>query len=367
MMKNQDSNHKAGNRESKIRVLVVDDASFMRKAILGMLESDPRIEVVGTAVNGEEGLAKINELKPDVVTLDIDMPVMDGITSIRHIMIKSPVPVVVLSSLFSDGAITFDALRLGVVDFIPKPSGAVSTDIDRSRQHLIDRVKMASEINLGNIRRVRLPQKTSDNSFASGGYHPLDYLLAIGTTLSGPNTLIRLLSHLPATLPAAVVVIVEMSSRVLEAFVKRFDMLVPWEVAAAEEGMPLKAGTCYISSCRRSVRLQELPDGIICLQMIDNSTEPLNHLFRSTAELFQNNTIGLLLSGIGTDGADGLARIQELSGFTIAQDTRTCVFPNLTDNAIKHGSVNQVLEETRIPTAIISAMSKQRSIDDSHL
>jgi two-component system chemotaxis response regulator CheB len=101
--------------------------------------------------------------------------------------------------------------------------------------------------------------------------------------------------------------------------------------------------------------------------MIDNSTEPLNHLFRSAAELFQNNTIGLLLSGIGTDGADGLARIQELSGFTIAQDTRTCVFPNLTDNAIKHGSVNQVLEETRIPTAIISAMSKQRSIDDSHL
>jgi two-component system chemotaxis response regulator CheB len=115
----------------KIKVLIVDDASFMRKAILNMLKVDPQIEVVGTASNGQEGLDKIRELKPDVVTLDIDMPIMDGITSIRHIMIKSPVPVVVLSSMFSDGAITFDALRLGVVDFIPKPSGAVSTDIDR--------------------------------------------------------------------------------------------------------------------------------------------------------------------------------------------------------------------------------------------
>ena len=107
----------------KIKVLIVDDAAFMRKAILSMLESDAQIEVVGTAANGKEGLEQIAKLQPDVVTLDIDMPVMDGITSIRHIMIKSPVPVVVLSSLFSDGAITFDALRLGVVDFIPKPSG----------------------------------------------------------------------------------------------------------------------------------------------------------------------------------------------------------------------------------------------------
>ncbi len=117
------------NMEKKIKVLVVDDALFMRKAVTDILEEDADIQVLDTAKDGKEGLSKIKKLRPDVITLDIDMPVMDGLTAIRHIMIESPVPIVVLSSLFSDGAITFDALRLGVVDFVPKPSGAISEDI----------------------------------------------------------------------------------------------------------------------------------------------------------------------------------------------------------------------------------------------
>ena len=354
----------AENPARKIKVLIVDDASFMRKAIFKMLEGDSQIEVVGTANNGQEGLEQIHKLKPDVVTLDIDMPIMDGITSIRHIMIKSPVPVVVLSSMFSDGAITFDALRLGVVDFIPKPSGAVSTDIDRSRQHLIDRIKLASEVNLGNIRRVRLPQWNTDQDPADYDYQPMDYLLAVGTTLSGPNTIIRLLANLPPNLPTAVVVVVEMAAKVLEAFVERFNMLVPWEVVVAKDGMPLKPGTCYISSCLESIRVRELADGTICLQKMENSSEPLNQLFMSAADVFQRNTIGVLLTGIGTDGADGFSHIRELNGVTMAQDTKSCVFPNLTDNAIKRGTVSNILNESELPQAIISIMAGQRSIDD---
>jgi len=341
----------------KIKVLIVDDAAFMRKAILSMLESDAQIEVVGTAANGKEGLEQIAKLQPDVVTLDIDMPVMDGITSIRHIMIKSPVPVVVLSSLFSDGAITFDALRLGVVDFIPKPSGAVSTDIDSSRQHLIDRIKLASEINLENVRRVRLPQWDSRDGLERYGYRPLEYLLALGTTLSGPNTIIRLLANLPPTLPAAVVVVVEMAPKILSAFVERFNMLVPWEICVVRDGMTLKQGVCYISSCQRSVRVQKQSDGTISLQSVENSSEPLNQLFVSAADVFQQNAVGILLTGIGTDGAEGLARIQEMSGVTMAQDTQTCVYPNLTDNAIKQGAVNTILDESELPQAIISIIS----------
>lgn len=346
--------------EKKIKVLIVDDAAFMRKAILNILEEDTQIEVVGTARNGQEGLEKIAKLHPDVVTLDIDMPVMDGITSIRHIMIESPVPVVVLSSLFSDGAITFDALRLGVVDFIPKPSGAVSTDIDRSRQHLIDRIKLASEVNLANIRRVRLPQWEIDKDLDLDryGYQPLDYLLALGTTLSGPNPVIRLLANLPPTLPAAVVVVVEMSPKILSAFVKRFDMLVPWEICEARDAMQLKQGVCYISSCQKSVRVQTLADGTICLNEAKNREEPLNQLFVSAAAAFQQNTIGILLTGIGTDGADGFAHIQKFSGITMAQNTQTCVYPNLTDNAIKQGTVNKVLDESKLPQAIISIMTE---------
>ncbi len=348
----------------KIKVLIVDDAAFMRKAILNMLESDPMIEVVGTAANGQEGLEQIARLKPDVVTLDIDMPIMDGITSIRHIMIKSPVPVVVLSSLFSDGAITFDALRLGVVDFIPKPSGAVSTDIDRSRQQLIDRIKLASEVNLENVRRVRLPCWESRDELERYGYRPLNYLLALGTTLSGPNTIIRLLANLPPTLPAAVVVVVEMAPEILKAFVERFDMLVPWEVCPARDGMRLEAGVCYISSCRRSVKVRKQVDGVAALQEITDSSEPLNQLFTSAAEVFRQNTVGILLTGIGIDGAEGLARIQENSGITMAQDTQTCVYPNLTDNAIKQGAVSKILDESELPQAIITIMAGERSADD---
>ena len=344
--------------EKKIKVLIVDDAAFMRKAILNMLEGDTQIEVVGTASNGQEGLEQIDKLHPDVVTLDIDMPVMDGITSIRHIMIKSPVPVVVLSSLFSDGAITFDALRLGVVDFIPKPSGAVSTDIDRSRQHLIDRIKLASEVNLDNVRRVRLPQWEKNKDLNHYGCQPLDFLVALGTTLSGPNSVIRLLTNLPPSLPAAVVVVVEMSPKILSAFVKRFDMLVPWEICEAREGMQLKQGVCYISSCQNSVRIQTMPDGTTCLNCTEDKNEPLNQLFASAADVFKQNTIGILLTGIGTDGSDGFAHIQKLSGVTMAQKTQTCVYPNLTDNAIKQGTVNTILDESELPQAIISTMTK---------
>ena len=342
----------------KIKVLIVDDAAFMRSAIFKMIDGDAQIEVVGTACNGQDALEKIDKLHPDVVTLDIDMPVMDGITCTRHIMIESPVPVVILSSLFSDGAITFDALRLGVVDFIPKPSGAVSTDINRSQQHLVDRIKLASAVNLGNIRRVRLPHVDNNDNIERYGYQPLDYILALGTTLSGPNAIIRLLANLPPTLPTAIVVVLEISPKILSAFIERFDISVPWEIYKAEDGTQVKQGACYVSSYQEGVLVQRKSDGSIYLSKGDSENEPLNQLFISAADVFQANTVGILLSGIGTDGADGFAHIQKLSGTTMAQDTQTCVYPNLTDNAIKQGTVNTVLDESALAQAIISTMTE---------
>ena len=129
--------------EEKLKVLIVDDASFMIKAVSEVLESDPAIQVVGSAKNGLEGLSKIKELRPDVITLDIDMPVMDGISALRHIMIESPVPVVVLSSLFSDGSITFEALRLGVVDFVPKVKVEVVAP-DSAAQAVVDAIEQSA-------------------------------------------------------------------------------------------------------------------------------------------------------------------------------------------------------------------------------
>ena len=142
--------------DKKIRVLIIDDAEFMRRALTKILSSEPNIEVVGYGKTGREGLEAIKKLKPDVVTLDIDMPEMDGITALKHIMIKYPTPVVVVSALTHKGEITFESLRLGVVDFLPKPSGSVSRDMELQKEDLIKRIKIASSVDINKVKRARI-------------------------------------------------------------------------------------------------------------------------------------------------------------------------------------------------------------------
>lgn len=345
------------NMDEKLKVLVVDDAAFMRKAIKSILETDPAIEVVDSARNGMEGLEKIKAAKPDVITLDIDMPIMDGLAAIRHIMIESPLPVVVLSSLFSNGAITFDALRLGVVDFVPKPSGAISENIENSKKQIIDRIKIATSVNLDNIRRVRIPRYNVQEGLSDRyGFHPLEYILVIGTTLSGPNTVIRLLTKISPTLPAAIVVVQEISPKIITSFAKKFDEHVPWKVDVAKENTRLEQGTCYISSNVNHVGLDMDRDGEPCLRYSNGNEKPLNLLFTSAARLFHQNTIGLLLTGIGDDGAEGFQKIKNESGRTIVQDAECCVYPNLTNNAIQKGVADLVIKENDLPRTIESLM-----------
>ncbi|MFO1372369.1 MAG: chemotaxis protein CheB [Candidatus Competibacteraceae bacterium] len=341
----------------KIKVLVVDDAAFMVKAVSELLESDPGIKIVGSARNGLEGLEKIKTLHPDVITLDIDMPVMDGVTTIRHIMIEAPVPIVVLSSLFSDGAITFEALRLGVVDFLPKPSGAISRDIHRAKQQLIDRVKLAAVVNLQNIRRVKLSHIDSrERLIERYGFQPLDYLLAVGTTLGGPNTSLRLFSNLSPKLPAAAIIVQEISPKILPAFVKKFGEYVAWKVEVARDGAVLEQGTCYISSCENTITLQMNSNREPCLKISETMDRPLNALFTSVADFFEHHAIGLLLTGVGDDGAEGFARIKSKSGATIAQEVNTCVYPNLIQCAIERGVVDFVVNENELPITISTLM-----------
>ena len=342
---------------NKIKVLVVDDAAFMVKAVTEMLSSDPQIEVMGVARNGQEAREKIAELKPDVITLDVDMPVMDGIRTVRHLMIESPVPVVILSSLFGDGAITFEALRLGVVDFVPKPSGAVSRDIDSAKQEVIDRVKMAASVNMKNIHRVRLQERDAQNNAMEGqyAYQSLDQLLVVGTTLGGPNTVIRLLSHLSPRLPVCLVVVQKISPKVIDSFAGKFDEYVPWRVEVAGDGAVLEQGVCYLAPDKVSVRIDVNENEEVCLRVGEEVARPLDELFSSAAFAFGSNAIGLLLTGIGDDGGKGLGDIQSMGGTTLAQATDSCVYPNLTEHAIRLGTVDHVVEESEL-VAQIEAM-----------
>jgi two-component system, chemotaxis family, protein-glutamate methylesterase/glutaminase len=350
--------------EHKIRVLVVDDASFMVKAVTEMLSSDPQIEVVGSARNGQEGLTKIGELQPDVITLDVDMPIMDGIKTVRHVMIESPVPVVILSSLFNDGAITFEALRLGVVDFLPKPSGAISQDIHQAKQQVIDRVKIAASVKIHNVHRVKLlgfdAREKLEERYA---YQAMEYLVTIGTTLGGPNTVIRLLTNLSPRLPCAVVVVQEISPKIVESFCRKFDEFVPWKVEVAKDGVVIEQGTCYISSNEFTVTVFTNDVGEACLRVEANRIDyPLNALFASAANVFEGHTVGVLLTGVGDDGAEGFGQIREKSGTTIAQATDTCVYPNLTEYAIEQGTVDHVVDERDLAGQIEAAMSLERIV-----
>lgn len=336
--------------DRKYKVLVVDDATFMTKAISDLLESDSEIEVIGVARNGLEGLKKIKELRPDVITLDIDMPVMDGLQAIRHIMIEAPVPIVVLSSLFSDGSITFEALRLGVVDFVAKPSGAISSDIHIAKQQIVDRIKLATAVNFQNIRRVRVrrQRRAAEQDTA----RTLAALIVIGTSLTGPNSFIRLMTRLESALPAAAVILLEISPKILPAFAEKFNEFASWRIAVAEHGAVLEQGVCYIQSNLLSLTVEANENGRPCFRIGEPTDRPLDTLFSSAADLLHEKTVGVLLTGYGDDGSEGFARIQEKGGKTVAQSVESCVYPNLTDTAIRRTKVDLVVDEARLAEAI---------------
>ncbi len=337
----------------KIKVLVVDDASFMVKAISEILNSDPDIEVVGSAKNGQLALEQIKALKPDVITLDVDMPVMDGIKAVRHIMLNCPVPIVMLSSLFSNGAISFEALRLGVVDFLPKPSGAISQDIHNAKQQIIKRIKIAVSVNIHNIHRVKIQPINEINDLENYyGFQNLDHLLLLGTTLGGPNTSIRLFSQLSPKLSTAAIVVQEISPKILSAFVEEFDKYSSWNMREAVDGTILESGFCYIASNEYAISIEVNDNNEVFLKLLDPVEKPLNKLFSSAAQVFGKYTIGVLLTGIGDDGSEGFLTIKEKLGVTIAQKSNTCVYPNLVECAVRKGLVDRVVEESDLSNEI---------------
>lgn len=349
--------------DNKIKVLIVDDASFMVKALRDILDSDNDIEVVGSARNGKDAIDKIKKLQPDVITLDVDMPVMDGIQAIRHIMIECPVPIVMLSSLFAHGDITFEALRLGVVDFLPKPSGAISTDIHTQRVELVERVKLAASIKLHNVRRVRLNKIDSREDITSRyQYQSLDHLITIGTTLGGPGSVIRLLSSLPHDVPAAIVAMQDIEPKIIPEFVNEFDLYSSWKIESGNKATILQQGVCYICSTREPMKVDVNEHGEPVLMPLDSDSLPLSTLFSSAAEVFDNHTVGVLMTGHGDDGKEGFATIQQRGGLTLAQETKTCVYPNLTQCAIENGVVDKVVSISDLSSQLIDAvMGSERS------
>ncbi len=333
----------------KLRVLVVDDSAFMRKIIADIINSDPLLEVVGTAVDGIDALEKIAKLKPDVITLDVNMPRMDGLTTLKHIMERNPLPVVMLSSVTQEGAeITFKALKMGAIDYVPKPSGELSLDIHKIKTEIIDKIKNAANAKITihehktqTVSTVKRPQKFKQK------------IITIGASTGGPPAIEDILLQLPANVPP-ILIVQHMPVGFTKLFAQRLNSLTNFTVKEAEEGDAIVPGQALIAPGGHHMIVTKegkihLDDGPP-LHSVKPAVDPM---METAAEVYKAETIGIILTGMGRDGALGMKRIKKFGGTTIAQDESTCTVFGMPKAAIEEGCVDKVLPLSRIPQEII--------------
>ncbi len=330
-----------------VKTLIVDDAPMMRKVIGQILAKDPRIQVVGTAANGQECLNKIRETKPEVITLDIDMPVMNGITTVKNIMVRHQIPVVIISSLVQDGYFAFESLRLGVVDFLPKPSRVQIGNWDEEEDLVRMRVLAASGMRVHRMRRVR--RRRMDRGSCRNGSSP-GAVVVMGTTLAGPNTIMHIVTRMAPTFQGAIVALQEIHPKILVPFCSYFNRISPLEVLPVLDSTPLEAGRVFLGSTFRGIHLEKDREatGKLVLQVDRSGEEPINGLFRSASRCLEDRVCGVLLTGVGEDGSRGMGEIREGGGLTIAQEQDCCVYPNLVEHALRENVVDLVISSEGI-------------------
>ena len=362
----------------RVRVLIVDDSALMRKALKEIINTDPALEVVGTARDGYDALEKMRDLQPDVVTLDINMPVMDGITSLQHIINEEPeLPVLMVSSLTAEGALTtFEALELGAIDYVTKPSGTVSTNLHVVGKEIIQKIKLAHKgVNKKSVkeRRDRVEHRTvmttvaeqplsrtSSRPSIKPGESKVNKVVVIGISTGGPGTLMEVLPLLPADLKAALLIIQHMPPTFTNSFANRLNDACAISIKEAEAGDVLENGKGYLAPGGYQmvirgagmIRLTSTPKTLF-IPSVDVTMESVLNTFSP------KQVIGVLMTGMGDDGAEGMVKIRRAGGMTIAEDESTAVVFGMPREAIERGGAELVVPSYRIPEAIIKAVNKR--------
>jgi two-component system chemotaxis response regulator CheB len=329
----------------KVRVLVVDDSALMRKMIPQMLEADPSIEVVGTAMDGTFCLKKIEELRPHVITLDLQMPGMNGIETLKEIMRRDPLPVIVVSSHSTEGAsVTFKALGLGAFDFVTKPQDSVH--MADTAKELIAKILAAADCKVVRPGTFQIAVPAEKISATKAGPPP-SKLVAIGISTGGPQALEFLLAQLPPDFPGAIVVVQHMPEGFTEMFARRLNELCSLRVKEAQSGDVLQAGRVLICPGSKHIKVKRLTMGDIVVLNEDarvNGHRPsADVLFNSAAEEFGPQTVAVIMTGMGDDGAEGLGAVKRAGGMTIAQSEESCVVYGMPKAAIERGYAARVI------------------------
>jgi len=352
----------------KIRILVVDDSAFMRKALTRMLASDQMIEVVDTASDGREGYEKTMRLRPDVVTLDVNMPGMDGLTALGLIMRDCPTPVLMLSSLTAQGGeVTLRALDMGAVDFIDKTSARSAMEILTIAGELITKVKAVAHVDISKMLATAPPapsasppaQKTLPA--AKCRYE----VVAIGTSTGGPPALQSILSRMPRDLPVPVIVVQHMPVGFTASLAARLDGLSQLYITEAVDGDTAVPGRCLIAPSGLHMTLGRNADGY-CVRLSDKPEGLLHRpsvdvLMESVANAAGSRGLGVILTGMGSDGAAGMKKLHDAGGTTLAQDEQTCVVYGMPRVAVEMGGVDRSIPLGRMHTAILEELGIQGS------
>ncbi len=348
----------------KVRVLVVDDSAFMRKVITDLLERDPELEVADTARDGLEALDKLKGKRVDVVTLDVEMPRMDGLTFLGRVMRESPVPVIMLSSHTRENAsTTIQALSLGAVDFVAKPSGAISLDLHKVAEDLRRKVKMAATVDVNRLVKQRA---TARRSWAAPVAAPApkgyaDKLVIIGTSTGGPGALHEILPRFPADIGAGILVVQHMPPGFTRSLAERLNQLSAIEVKEGERGDHILAGTALVA-----------PGGyhmvVTTSRCIDLNEEPPRHGVRPAVDVTMESAVsvygpalvGVVLTGMGFDGARGMGLIKRAGGRTVAEDASTCVVYGMPRAVVEMGYADRVVPLPQVARAILELLEPGR-------
>jgi two-component system, chemotaxis family, protein-glutamate methylesterase/glutaminase len=356
------------------KVLVVDDSAFMRKLISEFITSTNQLEVIGIARNGEDAIAKIKKLRPDVVTLDVEMPKMNGIDALRKIMEECPVPVVMLSSTTKEGAEeTVTAMELGAVDFISKPSGTISLDLHKIQDEMVEKVMAASKVNVTKLtsayrkKSAFLPSKIQDvgkEPFHSdrAGVLKSAKLILMGTSTGGPRALQSVLTSLPGKLDAPIVVVQHMPPGFTRSLADRLNGQSALDVKEAEDGEILLNGTAYIAPGGFHTRVIEMGTHLSIQLSKDeaprNGHRPSVDILFESASLIRNySKIAVIMTGMGSDGSQGLIKMKEHGEVrAIAESKETCIVFGMPKSAIATNLVDKVEHIGDIPRSIMTYM-----------
>lgn len=346
----------------KIKVLIVDDSAFMRTALERMLNEDSGIEIIGSAANGKEAVSKVVRLRPDVVTMDVEMPIMDGLHALKEIMRLCPTPVLMVSSLTHEGAkVTLDALELGAVDYVPKPGSTLSVNVLRLKEELLAKVHAVAHCKPQAVKLEFIPGRRSKRQPLRTDC-VINRAVFVGASTGGPPAIQKILSLLNSDIPAPVIVAQHMPKAFTAAFATRMNTVCSIRVKEAVDGEELQNSVVYICPGDHQTRVERNIEGKFKFSIVSNKDEQdrfapcINTLFFSAAKEFAHKAVGVILTGMGEDGVRGLKNIKLMGGLTIAQDRTSSVVYGMPRAALEQDAASRILNLEEIAKEINLAL-----------